>query len=276
MIGVAVLAAGASVRMGRPKQLLRLGGRSLLRRAAEEAVGSGCAPVVVVLGAEAERLGPELHGLPVGVVLNARWAEGMSTSVRAGLEALQGHGVEAAILMLCDQPFVAAPLLRRLAATYREGRRLVACEYGGTLGVPALFDPTLFPELLALQGDRGARQVIAAHAAEAGRIPFPEGAVDLDTVEDYARHVGALETGGGQTIEELRAAIDELDARLVEWLCQRGRIVQRIQSLKGNRDRVPEREADILANLARSNRGPYPTETLRRIWEALFEAASGL
>jgi molybdenum cofactor cytidylyltransferase len=185
VIGLVVLAAGASVRLGRPKQLLRHGGRSLLRAAAEEAVRSGCKPVVVVLGAEAERLEPELHGLDVSVVVNTRWREGMSTSVQAGIEAL--GAVDAAVMMLCDQPFVTAPLLRRLVEAHEQGRRLAACEYGGGLGVPALFDRALFPELQALEGDKGARKVLAAHAAEAARIPFPEGAVDVDTLEDYAR-----------------------------------------------------------------------------------------
>jgi molybdenum cofactor cytidylyltransferase len=190
VIGAVVLAAGGSSRLGRPKQLLWHRGRSLLRRAAEEALASGCEPVVVVLGAEAGRLAPELAGLPVKPVVNERWADGMSTSLRLGVEAL-GPVVEACVLLLCDQPSVTAALLRGLVEAHRHGHRLAGCEYGDALGVPALFDRSLFPELLNLGGDRGARPVLAAHAAEAARIAFPEGVLDIDTPEDAARLAGA-------------------------------------------------------------------------------------
>jgi molybdenum cofactor cytidylyltransferase len=187
--GVVLLAAGAATRMGVPKQLLVFGGRTLLRRAAEEALASACGPVVVVLGARAARLGGQLAGLPLRTVVNEAWGEGMGSSVRAGVRALaDAPEVDAAILAVCDQPFLSADVLRELAAEHRRsGRAIVASSYGGILGVPALFHRSCFRELLALEGREGARRVIEAHAHEAASVPFPLGAVDIDTPEDFAR-----------------------------------------------------------------------------------------
>ncbi len=188
-IAIVILAAGASTRMRMPKQLLRIHGRSLVRHAVDAALGSSCRPVVVVLGAHAEAIRPELEGLPVQVVQNGRWAEGLSTSIRAGIEALPSapDSPEAVVLTLCDQPFVESDSIEALVAAYRSTRRpIVASQYGGTLGVPTLFSRALLPELLALEGDTGARQVIQAHAATVWPVPCPQGAVDLDTPEDHA------------------------------------------------------------------------------------------
>jgi molybdenum cofactor cytidylyltransferase len=191
-IGLVILAAGASTRMGAAKQLLAFRGRSLLRHVTEEALASGCRPIVVVLGAHAERLKQEISELPVRMVVNARWSEGMGTSIRAGIEALMadpaGSAVVAAVLAVCDQPFFSAGIIHELIAAHqRSGRALVTATYEGTRGVPALFSRSLFPELMALDGHEGARRVIQARSDETVAISFPEGAIDMDTPEDYAR-----------------------------------------------------------------------------------------
>lgn len=191
-IAIVILAAGASTRLAVAKQLLTFRGRSLLRQAAEEALAAGGHPVLVVLGAHAARFHEEIGDLPVSVVVNARWSEGMGTSIRAGIEALtaavDSHEVVAAVLTVCDQPFLSAALLRELITAHqRSGRALVATTYAGTRGVPALFSRSLFPELLALHGHEGARRVIQAHPDDTLVVPFPEGAFDIDTAEDYAR-----------------------------------------------------------------------------------------
>ncbi len=188
-IAIVVLAAGASTRMGVPKQLLRVHGRSLVRHAVEAALGSSCRPVIVVLGAHGEAVQSELEGLPVRIVRNENWSQGLSTSIRAGIAALPSapDSPEAIVLTLCDQPFVGADSIEALVAAYRStGRPIVASQYGGTLGVPTLFSRALLPELLALEGDTGARQVIQAHASSVWPVPCPQGAVDLDTPEDHA------------------------------------------------------------------------------------------
>ncbi len=191
-IGLILLAAGASARMGSPKQLLLYQGRSLLAHAAETAVSSVCAPIVVVLGANAPALALEVRHLPVQIVVNAEWAEGMGGSVRAGALALQDQQqqgpTQASVLMLCDQPLVTAGTLNALVAAYcSTGSRIIASEYGGIQGVPALFSPTLLPELAQLTGQDGAKTLFARYSSEVLGLSFPEGAVDIDTPEDHRR-----------------------------------------------------------------------------------------
>ncbi|MGA7933931.1 MAG: nucleotidyltransferase family protein [Kovacikia sp.] len=189
-VGLVILAAGASSRMGSPKQLLPYQGQSLIQRIVEIAVNSVCHPVVVVLGAEAKPIQPELAAFDVQVVENLRWSEGVSTSVRSGIEALQMESppIAAAVICVCDQPFVSTQLINQLVQNYRRSHPLiVASEYAGTLGVPALFHHTLFAELTALSGDIGARKVIQQYAQHTLRVSYPEAAFDIDTPTEYCR-----------------------------------------------------------------------------------------
>jgi molybdenum cofactor cytidylyltransferase len=178
-VAVIILAAGASRRLGEPKQLLQFRGRTLLRHAAETALQTKCRPVVVVIGVQALRMREELEALDVRVVENEKWEEGVASSIRAGLAAV--GEVEGVIMMLCDQPFVTAEFLDRLAAS----ERLAAAEYGGSVGVPAFFGREFLPELNALEGDQGAKAILLRNNAE--RIPCPEALVDIDTKTDAAR-----------------------------------------------------------------------------------------
>jgi molybdenum cofactor cytidylyltransferase len=187
-VGAVVLAAGASSRMGSPKQTLQFRGESLLRRAALAALGAGCRPVVVVTGANAELSRGELDGLDVREVFNPHWETGMASSVRAGVEALAGADADAVVLMLCDQPHVTADVISDLVAAHRAtGTLVVASAYGGSFGAPALFGRALFAELARLEGAAGARQVIKRHASEAHFLSFPGGEVDVDTPDDFSR-----------------------------------------------------------------------------------------
>ena len=189
-VGAVILAAGSSSRMGTPKQLLSFRGQTLLRRAALAALGAGCRPVIVVTGAHAEQTRVELRGLDVREAFNARWETGMASSVRAGVGALAEADAEAraVVLMLCDQPYVTGEVIASLVAAHRAcGSPVVASRYGGGLGVPALFDRTVFAELARLEGAAGAKQVIRKYASEAGFVPFPAGEIDVDTPEDFAR-----------------------------------------------------------------------------------------
>jgi molybdenum cofactor cytidylyltransferase len=176
--------------MGTPKQLLAYEGRSLLRHAVESAVASVCRPILVVLGAYAHRLYTEIQDLPLQQVMNEQWAEGISSSIRRGLGALEEHdpkgSVEAVVLMLCDQPCVTAVVIDDLVAAYHSsGKGMIASEYGGTVGVPALFRREHFMTLAALNGAAGAQHVIAAHRLDLVSVPFPMGTTDVDTPEDY-------------------------------------------------------------------------------------------
>jgi molybdenum cofactor cytidylyltransferase len=189
-IGIVLLAAGASSRLGQPKQLLVLNNGTLIRKSAEVAVGTGCAPVVVVLGAHKEKMQAEIKDLPVTVTENDAWQEGMGTSVKAGMKQLLSlnANAKAVILLLCDQPFVSTPLLHKLIQQYQtSGKPIIASQYGETLGVPALFDQQFFSQLTALQGDEGARKIIRQHVEMVGSMPFEEGKYDIDTMADYHR-----------------------------------------------------------------------------------------
>lgn len=192
-VGAVILAAGSSSRMGSPKQVLQFRGMSLLRRAALAALGAGCSPVIVVTGAYAELSRRELDGLDVREALNPRWETGMASSIGAGLEGLVDADADtgAAIFMLCDQPHVTADVIAGLVSAHRVIRRLViASTYGGSFGVPALFDRSLFAELARLEGGAGAKQVIRRYASEAHFLPFQGGEVDVDTLDDFSRLTG--------------------------------------------------------------------------------------
>ena len=190
-IGIIILAAGGSLRLGKPKQLLEYEGQSLLRRSAEAALNCECENVVVVMGFEADDLAKELRDLPVGIALNERWAEGISSSIKAGLIKLfdTNPDIVAVVIMLCDQPFVNEQTIRSLVDTYRlSGKPVVAAEYDGVVGVPALFDREMFDELLKLEGDAGARVVIRQNVGDkVATVPTPEAAFDVDTPEDFQR-----------------------------------------------------------------------------------------
>jgi molybdenum cofactor cytidylyltransferase len=187
---ILLLAAGSSSRLGQPKQLLPYQGRTLLRRAAETAVAAAAgAPVVVVTGALHAELLPELAGLPVQAVRNPNWAAGMGASIQIGLRclsALLSAAPAGVTVMLCDQPFVTSALLAELRATHaRTGRPIVASAYSHTQGVPVYFAAEALPLLRALPVGAGAGQLLRRHAALVAAVPFPLGAVDVDTPEQY-------------------------------------------------------------------------------------------
>ena len=188
-IGIVILAAGASTRMGTPKQLLRYQERSLLRHTIEVAIASVCRPIVVVLGANAQLIKPDISQLSIQIVENLQWTKGMSSSIQVGIQELKTFypEVEAVIVTLCDQPFISTEIINRLALAYHSTNQpIIACEYAETLGVPALFSDRLFSELMTLTGGEGAKQVIKKHSQEVFSIFFPEGATDIDTPKEYA------------------------------------------------------------------------------------------
>lgn len=174
--------------MGSPKQLLDIDGKSLLRRTAEVALATDCYPVVMVIGANKAQIAPEIIDLPLTVIDNPMWHEGMSSSVKMGLAGLYMtyKDVDAVIMLVCDQPYLSVSLLERMIDVYRTKKPpIVACKYGEEVGVPALFDRKLFEELLTLSGDKGAKPIVMNHLDEAYLVTFEAGSVDLDTPEDY-------------------------------------------------------------------------------------------
>ncbi len=189
-IGVILLAAGASSRLGTPKQLLAYAGQTLLQYSLQVAKDSVAGPIVVVLGAQADTIKSEVNNTDVHIVVNEDWSEGMASSIRYGVKALleSNPGIEGAILMVCDQPYVTASVLKELIAAHQKtGKPIITCGYAHTYGPPTLFHKSMFSELLQLQGDVGARSILGKHTDQVEIISFPEGTVDIDTPADYQK-----------------------------------------------------------------------------------------
>jgi molybdenum cofactor cytidylyltransferase len=183
-----ILAAGSSSRMGSNKMLLPLEGEALIRRAVRQALAAGLDPVLVVLGHEADRARLTLEGLPCTTVLNADHAQGVRTSLRAGVGALPGE-TPAAVVILGDMPFVTADMLRALLARYRDQKPpLVVSRYGEVTAPPILYDRSLFEELVAGEGEGCGKHVVKSHRQEAVMVDWPEAALaDVDVPADYER-----------------------------------------------------------------------------------------
>jgi molybdenum cofactor cytidylyltransferase len=181
VIAAVVLAAGASTRLGEPKQLATLAGETLLERAVRTARDAGCSPIVVVLGAAyVDILAYSKLGDAVPVI-NDEWREGMASSIRLGVRTLGlvAKDAEGVLLMTCDQPAVTAQHLGLVMAT----QEVKASSYAGRNGVPAYFPKKYFNELTALTGDAGARTLLA----QARSVALALGELDVDTPDDLAR-----------------------------------------------------------------------------------------
>lgn len=187
MITGILLAAGRSTRMGEPKLLLLWGNIQLVRHVAQIALRSTLDHLVVVTGHRAEHVQAALGGLPVTLVHNDAFLDGQSTSVRAGIAALDAN-VEAAMILLADQPLLQSSTIDALIAAYHKHQALiVAPRYKGQRGNPVLFNRALFAELGTLQGDQGARPVLQAHRQHLHLLDVADEGVllDLDTPDAY-------------------------------------------------------------------------------------------
>jgi molybdenum cofactor cytidylyltransferase len=174
-----ILAAGASTRLGSPKQLVHLGGEVLLERAVRVAKAANCSPIIVVLGASAEEILAECDLDEAMIVVNADWEEGMGASIACGAAMLEDEAsITGTIVMTCDQPAVTAEHLQILML----GNVVTASSYANRNGVPAYFPATSLEELLELQGDVGARSLLK----NARTVPLLDGELDVDTLESLA------------------------------------------------------------------------------------------
>ena len=183
-----LLAAGESKRMGTPKQLLSYKGNSLIRHAATTAIASECTLVIVVLGANSDRISAELTDLPVQITYNTQWQQGISASIATGIKALleKNLNFDAVIVALADQPLITASVYNRLIERYYQNEvKAVASNYSNTIGVPALFDRTLIPKLLEMKHQGGAKQLLKRYSDRALNLDLPEAAIDIDTPTDY-------------------------------------------------------------------------------------------
>jgi len=186
-----VLAAGASRRMGTPKQLLRLGDKSLLEQTLEHVRGSSVYETVLVLGAAADEIQGKLPAIVDGVrvVINDDFQAGMGTSLRRGLAAVS-PSVEAALIVLADQPFVRSATLDQLIACHRKTRpQILIPIYRGFRGNPVLLDHSVFPEVMHITGDIGCRAIFGAHTESIHKVEVDDAGVllDIDSEEDWSK-----------------------------------------------------------------------------------------
>lgn len=191
-----VLAAGTSTRMGENKLLFELEGESVVHRAVRRTSAAELDPVIVVLGHEADRVRRELAALSCRCVVNPDYAGGINGSLKTGIAALPPT-TGAAIVLLADMPFVTTVMLATLVERYRTGTApLVISDYEGVNAPPMLYDRTLFPELLVMEGEGCGKQVVRRHRAEAAVARWPAAALtDLDVPDDYERVRSLLAAG---------------------------------------------------------------------------------
>jgi molybdenum cofactor cytidylyltransferase len=186
--GIVILAAGSSSRLGQPKQLLEFQGTTLIRHITQVAVHAVGNPVVVMLGANCSMIHSHLIHLPVHIVYNPDWAQGMTSSLRKGLMALKyfSPDTECAIFAVCDQPYITPDLfLEMISAGNKTQKPIVACHYNNIPGTPVLFKKEYFDVLLALKDTEGARKLLQTHPESIETVPFPLGIFDVDTMQDY-------------------------------------------------------------------------------------------
>lgn len=184
-----ILAAGGSSRLGRPKQLVKAGNQTLIERAITSAVEAGLEPVYVVLGARFEQINPAVEQLPVKVIMNEQWKEGIGGSISAGLEAINAAAdYDGILIMLSDQLHVNSGHLKALVNAFgKENKRIIATGYAEKPGVPAAFGRKYFPLLRNLSGDEGAKKIISHHPEDVHSVLFEQAIIDIDTPEDVEK-----------------------------------------------------------------------------------------
>jgi molybdenum cofactor cytidylyltransferase len=186
--GLIILAAGESSRLGNIKQLLPFNGKTLLQHVIDEAAEAGAQPIVVITGANANKIAVSIAHNNVNIVANENWQEGMASGIVAGVRQIisLGDGVKKIILAVCDQPFVSSALFEQLDHTQNKtGKPIVASSYAGTIGTPALFSIEFFDKLLSLRGDEGAKKILKNNINDVATVDFPKGEIDIDTLKDY-------------------------------------------------------------------------------------------
>lgn len=185
--GIIILSAGNSTRLGRPKQLLIFKDKTLIEWTIDAALETNFKPVVVVLGAFAnqilEKLPPDLP-----IVINENWADGMASSIAAGVAEILKHApeLENMIITVSDQAFINATNLLALQQKHINTKKgIIASSYAKTTGTPALFNKRYFPQLLSLKGNNGAKSMLKLHDNDVETVAFALGNIDIDTETDY-------------------------------------------------------------------------------------------
>ena len=189
-IGIIILAAGSSSRMGTSKQLLLVDGQPLLLKTVKAAIASGLKDITVVLGANASQHRKTIDNLSVNVTVNSSWEDGMGSSIKAGVSFLlaSNKNIQGLVILVCDQPLLKPDhIIKLIDVQQRTGKSIVASHYANTSGVPAFFGKEFFRELLALADSEGAKKIILRNKAAMTTVVFPQVVIDLDTPDDFRK-----------------------------------------------------------------------------------------
>ena len=187
-LSILILAAGNSSRLGYPKQLIEFEGKTLIERITETALMVSD-NILIILGGNSELIIPKLERFndTISTIFNPDWQQGMGTSIRIGTEKLAEKS-DAILILLSDQPFISTVLLQNMIQIFEKSPNpIISCTYNQQLGVPMLFDKSVFPELMKLSGDKGAKSFLHLYKDTISTIDFPEGIIDIDTFEDVEK-----------------------------------------------------------------------------------------
>lgn len=189
-MGAVILAAGSSSRLGHPKQLVNYKGKSLLQNTIDCIDHFEFNPSVVLLGANKDEILTKINSHSSSIFINNDWPEGIASSIRFGLEKSQelNRSMKQILYLLSDQPYVSGTIIQSLIDKHSLGNQMItACTYNNNIGVPAIFDKSLFPELMRLKGDAGAKKIMMRHRKNVQTIPFDGGGFDVDTKDDVEK-----------------------------------------------------------------------------------------
>jgi molybdenum cofactor cytidylyltransferase len=191
-LAIAILAAGASSRMGKPKQQLLFRGKSLVQHAVDIAIETGCSSIYLVVNPE-HRVLNDKFAYSVNLLVNASFAEGLSTSIRLATATVSAMTeIDGLLFLNCDQPYLTSAELLRLIGHYEDGK-IVASSFSGTIGSPAIFDRVFFNDLLQLKGDVGAKHIIKQNREHLVICEMSDAEFDIDTPDDYKALLAASE-----------------------------------------------------------------------------------
>lgn len=189
-LGVVILSAGAATRMGKAKMLLPYDGQTILGHIIEEVQALNPAITCLVTGKYTAEIETVINVNSLEMVPFDNWQAGMSASIQFGLSSIleKQTNIDAVLFVVSDQPFLDRQLLFRMLDTFQQsGKGIVAAQYQQQFGTPVLFSKSYFPEIMLLEGDRGAKKLVEKQLEDVVLVDFPLGALDIDTAEDYAR-----------------------------------------------------------------------------------------
>lgn len=179
------MAAGASSRLGQPKQLLMYGGQSLLSHTVEVCLSANIGDVVVCLGSNAGPIAATIDQHPIEVVTCPMWDEGLGSAIAYVVASVGTNELDGVLIVLADQPYLTADVLLHVMQKAKATTCLIsACTYAEGQGPPVYFDKSLFDSLKKLSGDGGAKPIVRRHKADVQYVSFPNGHIDIDTPED--------------------------------------------------------------------------------------------